>query len=350
MKIPDKLKNIPYRKLFIGVLLLVALWLLIHIFALVGLLVAPLYWILWSLKHQMVPCISPMMSKTKDYCVWCNARVVPNLPHWPVQVKSTIKNISLIIVVSLASLMFVYIELLALGLVAINPLNKDREANNGEVAFIESTGNKQYYIGEIIPMPIELEQVKTSVNAVQADIGFDPKSFELLDFTLDGSFANIFIQKQIDNDKGYGRISGGLPNPGFMGDRGVFATALLKTKQSGLLGVYFLPTSAVLANDGKATNLLQENYSITFDVINESIPKEKLQEQEKMYLKRSGVSLYTQSQNESYLEFTDGVILGAATSKELEEAQKEALKKEQKALVHRYDAFVIRVWTGWFTP
>ena len=89
------------------------------------------------------------------------------------------------------------------------------------------------------------------INAIQADLGFNPEKVEVVDISTQNSFANIFIQKEINNETGYARLTGGLPNPGFFSDRGIFGTVFFRGKQPGVVKIDFLPSSMVLANDGR---------------------------------------------------------------------------------------------------
>lgn len=91
-------------------------------------------------------------------------------------------------------------------------------------------------------MKIDITSIKVPINAVQADIGFEPHKLEVVDVSTEDSFANIFIQKEINNEVGYVRLTGGLPNPGFFADRGVFGTVFFKGISPGIVRIEFLPS------------------------------------------------------------------------------------------------------------
>jgi hypothetical protein len=118
-----------------------------------------------------------------------------------------------------------------------------------------------YRTGEIFPMKIEVENVRQPINAVQVDLSYDPSLLEVLDVSTTGSFADIFLDKEIDNKVGRIKFSGGCPNPGFSENRGLFATVIFHARQAGPAEVKFLPSSQIILDDGKGTNVLK-NYPI----------------------------------------------------------------------------------------
>ena len=127
----------------------------------------------------------------------------------------------------------------------------------------------QYCQGETFPLKIDITGIKTPVNAVQADLGFDPAKLEVLGISIEESFAEVFIQEEINNEAGYARLTGGLPHPGFISDRGIFGTVLFRGKEPGVASIEFLPSSLVLANDGRGTNVLKDFFSVSYLIIPE---------------------------------------------------------------------------------
>lgn len=133
----------------------------------------------------------------------------------------------------------------------------------------------QYKLGEVFSVKIEIDGVKTPINAVQADLAFDPARVEAVEVSTENSFADIFIQKEIDNQKGYVRLTGGLPSPGFSGEKGLFGTVFFKSKTPGIAKIEFLPTSMVLANDNKGTNVLKDFAQISYLILPEKISQQE---------------------------------------------------------------------------
>ena len=153
-----------------------------------------------------------------------------------------------------------------------------------EVSFIIPMHN-QYRLGEIFPIPIELQGIDTPINVIQADLGFDPNILQAKAVTTGGSFAQIFLTKEIDNDAGYVRIAGGLPNPGIIPiNKSHFATVYFTSKKPGLATVTYLPTSLVLGNDGKGSNVLRDYGAINSIILPESISPSELQQQQDLLI------------------------------------------------------------------
>ena len=140
----------------------------------------------------------------------------------------------------------------------------------------------QYKLGEIFSMNIEVDNIKNPINVVQADLKFDPDKIEVVNISTKNSFANIFIQKESNNTKGYVRLTGGLPNPGWHGTNGLFGTVYFKTKQPGLVTIAYLPTSLVLANDGQGTNILKSRPSFSYLILPDKISTEEEKAQTKL--------------------------------------------------------------------
>jgi len=291
-----------------------------------------------------VVCLRYWLQKNKsDYCSWCNQTVPKDIVHWPKNKRSVFINCIVIFVLTLISLAYVFMEYSIIRYLSENMLNQTPKL--AEIGLSSPPMLGDYEIGEIIPMPIVVENNGVAVNAVQADIGFDPDSFEVIDILTDQSFANIFIQKEINNIKGYARLAGGLPNPGYSGKRGIFGVVLLKTRQSGKLIVNYLPTSRILANDGKPTNLLKETTPVYYAVRNESIDHEKAIQQEKEFNKRRTAALDNQ-----FKLFSDSAVLGATTSQELEAAASVVARQTRGSLIMQIDKQILKLWFGKILP
>jgi len=149
-----------------------------------------------------------------------------------------------------------------------------------KTAIVQIAENGTYRIGEISLIPIQISDISSAINVVQADIQFDPTQIEIQDVLVGESFADIFIQKDIRNDLGFARVTGGVPNPGFTKESGIFAKLLIRCKDSGVGKISILPTSKVLANDGKATNVLAEFSDHSYYISQEKLTIPELEAQE----------------------------------------------------------------------
>ena len=208
----------------------------------------------------------------------------------------------------------------------------------------------QYAIGETFLMPIELVGIKKPINAIQSDFVFDPRSLELVDITTQDSFASIFIQKQIDNELGYGRISGGLPNPGFFAERGVFATAVFKAKQAGLTQVRFLPSSLVLENNGEGTNLLKDLTTASYLIVPESVVPINNEQQSQLIREENLIAIDQESNQLKFgsakeIGLSEPVVLGVSSDMATIDQDNDAsVFSKLISIVVTIDRFIIDFW------
>ena len=247
-----------FRFILITVSLAILAWVSVHVLAFFGVFLAVGYLIWWVFFPNYRICLMCLFKEKGQKCVFCRKDKI-----W----ASLIFDFILILVFSGMSIGIVFAENYALPRLGIIPAQKT-------VSFIISPKG-QYRIGEIIPLKIEISGIKTPVNSVQADIGFDPTAVSVVDISTEGSFANIFIQKEINNDGGWARLTGGLPNPGYFSDHGFFGTVYFQAKKSGLTTVKFLGSSMVLANDGRGSSVLKDFPSASYFIIPEKISAEE---------------------------------------------------------------------------
>lgn len=153
------------------------------------------------------------------------------------------------------------------------------------VSFVIPDKNK-YRLEEIFPMDIDVSNIKTPINAIQSDLSFEPSKMQVVEVTTDDSLATIFIQKEINNEAGYVRLSGGLPNPGYTEDHGHFGTVYFQGKSPGLATVEFLPSSMVLANDGRGTNIIKDLAKISYLILPDKISPQEEELQKSLYVSK----------------------------------------------------------------
>lgn len=277
--------KISFLKLFLNFLLsFVSLWLLIHFLAFFGIILFIFYplWCLIFPKKSI--CLLCFLKKEKKFCSHKN-------------LKSYILSGFLILVFSLISLIFVFLEYRFLFRTNTAFLEKS-------VSFvIPSKG--QFGVNQTFSVKIEIAGIRTPINTVQTDIKFDPNQLELVDISTVGSFANIFIRKEIDNDVGYARLIGGLPSPGFSGEKGIFANFIFRGKIAGITKIEFLPSSLVLANDKKGTNVLKNFGTISYLILPEKISNNNKQE--------NILGETTETDNTQMKFFDDTHVLGTET-------------------------------------
>ncbi len=251
---------------------LILSWLLVHFFAAFGVFLAVAYPIWWFFMPKKTFCLFCRIKKEGEICPFCHQKKIAQEGNYPKNLRSVALNSLLVLTFSLVSLGIVFTEGKALFSLGFPPTPKT-------VSFvIPSRG--QFRLGEIFPMKIDVTGIKKTVNAIQADISFDPDYLEVVEISTKESFADVFIQKEINNEVGYARLSGGLPNPGFYADHGVFGTVFFRGKTSGLVQIEFLPSSLVLANDGRGTNVLRDLASASYLILPEEVTQEEKTQQE----------------------------------------------------------------------
>jgi hypothetical protein len=313
---------------------IIASWLLIHILAIFGIFLAIAYPLWWLLAPKQTTCLLCRAGREGQKCLFCRRVIKKREGTSPVNLSSAILNGLLIFVFSVISMGIVFGESQLLFKLGFPPTPKT-------VSFtIPAKG--QYRIGEIFPMKIEISGIKTPINAVQADLSFDSSRLEIVDISTEDSFANIFIQKEINNQEGYARLTGGLPNPGFFSDHGVFGTVFFKAKAPGVVKVAYLPSSIILANDGRGTDVLKDLTSVSYLILPEKIS------QGEENLQTSAISksaVLGESTNATQMIFyNEGGVLGAKTGVGIQEQNKFSLSKIFLDVLEQVDRFILEQW------
>jgi len=312
-------------------------WLLVHILAVFGIFIAiayPLWWLIMPKQTVCLFCRAKVNVNTEDYCPLCHRKINKDETIAPKSFRSAVLNGMLILFFSIISIILVIGESRILFKLGFPPTPKT-------VSFIIPTKG-QYRLGEIFPMKIEIAGIKTPINTVRADLGFDPSKIEIVDISTQDSFANIFVQKEINNDSGYCRLTGGLPNPGFFSDKGVFGTVFFKGKSPGVVKIEFLPSSIVLANDGKGTNVLKDLASVSYLILPETITPEEEEMQKSIILQSAVLGESTDSTQMKFYEETG--ILGASTEKEIKRTQQLNPVKTTLDILEKIDRFTLSQW------
>jgi hypothetical protein len=244
-------------------------FILFHLFSVLGIFIAAAYPIWWLLFPQKAICISCRTHQVGEKCEWCGT-IVKKDALYPKSIRSVFFNIGLLLSITLLSLGLLLAEnrvITASGLIGPQ-----------KTAEFTLPTQRQYKTLEIFPLKIEVTGLKTPINAVQVDLGFDPTRLQVIKIDVDESFANIFIDRQMNNEKGRVRLTGGLPNPGFSGDNGTFATVYFQAQTPGPAQIAFLPSSLVMANDGKGTNILNDFQTINYLILSDSATQEEQQQ------------------------------------------------------------------------
>jgi len=314
-------------------------WVLIHLLAIFGVLLVVAYPIWWFLTPKKVPCFFCRTKKEGQRCFSCRRAAHKANGLNPKTFYSAFVNAALILIISFVCVAFVFAESKILFKLGFPPTPKT-------VSFIIPSKG-QYRLDEVFPMKINIAGIKVPINAVQADIGFAPQKLEVVDISTEGSFANIFIQKEINNEVGYARLTGGLPNPGFFADRGVFGTVFFKGKSPGIVKIEFLPTSMVLANNGQGTNILKSLASVSYLILPERISEEEAEMQKSVSMKP--LVLGEKDEDTQMKFYEEKKILGEKVKQEIQEKKKFNLIRIFSDGLEKVDEFILVLWEKVFS-
>lgn len=317
--------------------LLFSSWVFIHILALLGIFLVFLYPLWWLLLPKYNLCLLCRIRKEGMWCPLCKQKVTHGYgQHSPVFL-SALLNSGIILVFSLLAMGVVFLESIAL-------IHSGWVSPPATVSFVIPTKG-QYGVGEVFPMKLEIGGIKVPINVVQADISYDPARLEVVDISTNGSFATIFVQKEINNIAGYARLTGGIPNPGFAKSSGLFGTVYFKGKSPGPVSVKFLPTTMALANDGKGTNVLRQLGDIPYIIVSADVSRAKLNKPTKVL----GIT----TDDETKMFFYDDEnnnVLAADTSAMKEKSQQEKGQNSFSVVrlmvnwLSAIDTFIVNVW------
>lgn len=246
----DKDNNLPSLWFFVG--LTISSLFLIHLFGFLGIFVAlayPLWWFFIPQKTLCFFCLHKRITNPQGECPVCK-RIVTTIYDPPL--GSVFINMITIVFLSIASLMVIVVEIFLFTRGGFNPAT----LIYGKRAYFLIPEKNNFPLGKEFYFDINTSTISTPINVAQADIEFDKNLLEVRSIDISNSFATIFTQKDFSNKEGWIRIVGGLPNPGFLGDYGLFARVYFYPKTTGVGKITFLPTSKMFANDGHGTNIL----------------------------------------------------------------------------------------------
>jgi len=296
---------------------ILASWFLIHLLAVFGAFLVVAYPLWWLVGPKKFPCL------------WCRIKEAKECTF-----SHSFLDAGLILAFTLISFGLVFAEGKILFKLGFPPTPKT-------VSFvIPSKG--QYRLEEIFPMKMEVAGIKVPINAIQADVGFEPQKLEVVEISTQDSFASIFVQKETNNETGYARLTGGLPNPGFFADHGVLGTIFFKSKQPGVVRIEFLPSSMVLANDGRGTNVLKELTAVSYLILPEKISEEE-EEMQKSLVSKS-VVLGEKAEETQMKFYEEERILGAQVAGEIEKGKRFNLGKVLFEFLEKIDRTILTFW------
>lgn len=123
-----------------------------------------------------------------------------------------------------------------------------------------------YVIGDKITITIKAYTGGNAINAAEGVLNFDKSFLEVAAISKSGSIFTMWpAEPSYSNGAGTVSFGGGLTPPGFSGQSGKIISVTFKAKAVGSTQVRF-SSGAILANDGKGTNVLETMGSATFNI------------------------------------------------------------------------------------
>jgi len=137
-------------------------------------------------------------------------------------------------------------------------------AQDANLYFSPSSGS--FDINQSFWVSVYVSSADQAINAVSGTISFPQDKLEVVSLSKTGTIFNLWIQEpNFSNDTGVINFEGIVLNPGFTGSTGKIINVSFKTKSAGSATLSF-SSGAVLANDGKGTNILAGVSSANFTV------------------------------------------------------------------------------------
>ncbi len=319
-----------YYKLIIQALLFGLLaWLLVHFFSLFGWFLVLAYPLWWLIFPERKICFLCRLQGAGKNCRHCTRDLKTG--H-AMGLGTMLLNMVFILIFTGVSALTVYGEYkLINSYFYVAP----------QTAEFNSSSQKTVYQGKLFPLELVVDGIQRPINAVQLDLSFDPLKLEVVDFISKDSFINIFVEKQIDNTVGFVRVTGGIPSPGYDKEVGLFGNLMIRPKEPGVTVIKILPSSAVLLNDGKGTNIMKSTGEYRYLVL----PAEDTMETEDQTKETTFIlGAQTQAREDQFIFYEDD-----GTMEPVKESSQEELSQQTNhwlvEILHSIDSTIIRFIT-----
>ncbi len=129
---------------------------------------------------------------------------------------------------------------------------------------------KQINEGNTITVDIRVQSSAQSINAVSGAVSFPPSLLKAVSISKEKSIINLWTRDpKVTNDKIL--FEGVVLNPGFQGSDGLIFRVTFEARQAGIAPLNIIE-GAILANDGKGTNILSKFGSTKIRIISPILP------------------------------------------------------------------------------
>lgn len=149
------------------------------------------------------------------------------------------------------------IILIGIGLALFFGFGFVMPANASGASLYLSPNRGTFYIGSTFDVSIFVNTAGNSINAVKADLQFDPRKLQLVNPTGGKSFISVWVAfPSYSNTDGTLTFQGGMPTPGIKTSAGLVSTVTFRAIAQGETKIQFINSSQVLLDDGNGTNVL----------------------------------------------------------------------------------------------
>ncbi len=141
-----------------------------------------------------------------------------------------------------------------------------------EASIIISPSTASVPRGQILTVKVLVNSPAAVINAAEAVMSFDAEKLKVDSISAQDSIFTLWtISPKFDNQKGEISFGGGIPRPGFQGAKGEVISINFRAQKVGQAQVSFI-RGALLAADGKGSNILTSLGSASFKVVPASMP------------------------------------------------------------------------------
>lgn len=132
-------------------------------------------------------------------------------------------------------------------------------------------GSGSFSVDSTFDISIFIDTGEDAINAVDVQVKFPPDKLQIINPSAGTSFISLWLQQPTFSNKD-GTISfiGGVPEKGIKTSSGLVSTITFRAKSSGRAVVEIGEQSAILAADGKGTNILGSVARAVFTLVPKS--------------------------------------------------------------------------------
>ncbi|MDP3963859.1 MAG: cohesin domain-containing protein [bacterium] len=130
-----------------------------------------------------------------------------------------------------------------------------------------SPASGSFFLGSTFNVSFALNTGREAINAIEVEILFPPDKIQVVNPSIGTSFVSIWVTPPTySNVEGRIVFRGGVPNPGIIASDAIISTAVFRARDIGNVELRFTEVSQVLANDGNATNILENRGIAKFTI------------------------------------------------------------------------------------